>query len=93
MYKPISASKVGKTHAPAYHGFLSENSEIGAVSACGIRDKNEAAYVILSDLLHTNHLEVAFIHPSSHLQQLTFLYLVSGTTKVLISSLLVYCLY
>jgi serine/threonine protein phosphatase PrpC len=59
MYKPISASKVGNTHAPAYHGFLSEHSEIGAVSACGIRDKNEDAYVILSDLLHTDHLEDA----------------------------------
>ena len=49
--KPMKACKV-TTDCRAY-GCVGETSEIGAVSRCGIRDYNEDAYLILTDLFQT----------------------------------------
>ena len=65
MFKPRSASKLGQIHTEDYGGFgggnqaavLEESStdaslqwEIGAVSKCGVRDSNEDAYLVASNL-------------------------------------------
>jgi len=50
-FKSMGASKV--TSDCCAYGCVGETSEIGAVSRCGIRDYNEDAYLILTDLFQT----------------------------------------